>query len=179
MHFKFCWPFISRKRYLISKIKLINYLNCLEMFDVTRAKETRFSKTFQVWPWLLINIYMLKQGRQHRTEVGGPCLPPPPPLPPTLFGIAKRKGKQRRIERFKAETIKKLSPRPKCYYFSHSRTPRIQTFFLVSHSRWPASTFQCSMAPPLWNPFRWPCEISNIPSCSAFEYTNHFEKIQI
>ena len=61
--------------------------------------------------------------------------PPPPPLPPTLFGIAKRKGKQRRIERFKAETIKKLSPRPKCYYFSHSRTPRIQTFFLVSHSR--------------------------------------------
>ena len=104
---------------------------------------------------------------------------PPPALPPPLFGIAKRKGKQRKIESFKAETIKKLSPRPKCYYFSHSRAPRIQTFFLVSQSRWPAGTFQCSMTPPPWNPFRSPCEISNMPSCSAFEYTSHSEKIQI
>ena len=103
----------------------------------------------------------------------------PPPLPPPLFDIAKRKGKQRKIESFKAETIKKLSPRPKCYYFSHSRAPRIQTFFLVSQSRWPAGTFQCSMAPPPWNPFRLPCEISNMPSCPAFEYKNHSEKIQI
>ena len=148
------------------------------MFDVTRAKEPRFSKTFQVWPWLLINIDMLKQGRQHRTGAGGPCLSPSSPAPST-FWYSKKKRETKKIESFKAETIKKLSPRPKCYYFSHSRAPRIQTFFLVSQSRWPAGTFQCSMALPPWNPFRPPCEISNMPSCSAFEYTNHSEKIQI
>ena len=38
------------------------------------------------------------------------------------------KGKSRK--NFKAETIKRLSPRLNCYCFSHSRAPRIQKFFL-------------------------------------------------
>ena len=49
-----------------------------------------------------------------------------------LFCIAKikngNKGKSRKD--FKAETIKRLSPRVKCYCFSHSRAPRIQKCFL-------------------------------------------------
>ena len=46
--------------------------------------------------------------------------PPPPPPKKKKNG---NKGKSRND--FKAETIKRLSPRSKCYYFSHSRPPRI------------------------------------------------------
>ena len=35
----------------------------------------------------------------------------------------------------KGETIKGLSPRTKCYYFSHSRASRIQKFFLSARHR--------------------------------------------
>ena len=77
------------------------------------------------------------QGRQH---VGGGVdwegmLPStnlhPPPFP-QLFCDAKRKngnkGKSRKD--FIAETIKRLPPKIKGYYFSHSRAPRIQKLFL-------------------------------------------------
>ena len=60
--------------------------------------------------------------------------PPPPSLAP-LFCVAKRKtgnkGKSRKG--FRAETIKKLSPRLKCYCFSHSSAPRIQNFLLPAN----------------------------------------------
>ena len=51
---------------------------------------------------------------------------------PTIFlGTKKKKGKQRKNRKsFKAETIKKLSPRSKCCYFSHSRASSIQKMFL-------------------------------------------------
>ena len=42
---------------------------------------------------------------------------------------AEKKARQKR-KSFKAETIKRLSPRSKCYYISHSRIFRIQKFFL-------------------------------------------------
>ena len=57
------------------------------------------------------------------TEGGGEAWPP-------LFCGAKRKNGNKVKSRtdFKAETIKRLSPRLKCYCFSHSRAPRIQNF---------------------------------------------------
>ena len=56
-----------------------------------------------------------------------------PPHP--LFCIAKRKNGNKGESRkdFKAETIKRLSPRLKCYCFSHSRAPRIQKLFLSAN----------------------------------------------
>ena len=62
---------------------------------------------------------------------------------PLLFSKQKKK-----INSFKAETVKWLSPRSKCYYFIRPRAPRIknpscQTAMLTGN------TFQCSIAPPL------------------------------
>ena len=61
---------------------------------------------------------------------GGPWGPWPP-----LFCIAKRRkgNKEKKIKNLKSETIKKLSPRSKCYIFSHSRGSRIQNFFLLAN----------------------------------------------
>ena len=50
--------------------------------------------------------------------------------PPTFLHSKKKKGKQREKRKgFKAETIKRLSPRSKYYCFNHSRASRIQKFF--------------------------------------------------
>ena len=57
-----------------------------------------------------------------RLQLSG-CMPPPPPL---LFCVAKRKKETKEIKSFKAETIKRLSPRSKYYCFNHSRASRIQ-----------------------------------------------------
>ena len=70
---------------------------------------------------------------------GGPC-------PPLLFSTflrskkKKRETKKKRKGCFKAETIKRLSPRSKCYCFSHSRASRIQLFF-VGQPRQPTILF--------------------------------------
>ena len=66
-------------------------------------------------------------------RLGGPC---PPSPPPTFLRSKKKKRKQRKKKRkiFKAETIKRLSPRSKCYCFYHSRVSRIHKFFFpVNH----------------------------------------------
>ena len=77
-------------------------------------------------------------------------LPPPPHLVNVLL-IKNKKGKERNSKSFKAETIKRLSPRFKYYCFSHSRACRIQKFFLSpNHGR--RQYFSCFMASPLWNP---------------------------
>ena len=72
----------------------------------------------------------------------------------------KKKGRQRRKRKgFKAETIKRLSPRSKCYCFNHSRASRIRKFFLsVNHGG--RHYFSVSDGRPLWNPFRRPCVIT-------------------
>ena len=64
---------------------------------------------------------------------GEPCL-----RLPTFLRSKKKKGKQReKRNTFKAETIKRLSPRSKCYCFSHSRASRIQkVFFSANHAGW-------------------------------------------
>ena len=61
----------------------------------------------------------------------GPATQPPPPPPPQLFCVTKKKKRKQRKARktFKAETIKRLSPRSKLYCLSHSRASRIQNFF--------------------------------------------------
>ena len=51
-----------------------------------------------------------------------------------FFCSKKKKGNKRQKKKsFKGETIKRLSPWSKCYYFSHSRTSRIQKFFLSAN----------------------------------------------
>ena len=70
---------------------------------------------------------------------------------PLLFCVAKKKERKRKEKRksFKAETIKMLSPRSKCYYFSHSRTSRIQKVFL-SASHGGRQYFSVSHGPSTW-----------------------------
>ena len=68
---------------------------------------------------------------------GVPGVPCPPPQyththTHTFLCSKKKKGRQREKRKgFKAETIKRLSPRSKCYCFNHSRASRIQKFFLL------------------------------------------------
>ena len=74
--------------------------------------------------------------RRNRQEMGtGPATPEgsrghASPLPPTFLHSKKKKGRQRqKRKRFKAEIMKRLSPRSKYYCLSHSRTFRIRKFF--------------------------------------------------
>ena len=46
LFFKFCWPFVSWKRHLISEIKLINYSNTLKMINNDMCKKTWSVKLF-------------------------------------------------------------------------------------------------------------------------------------
>ena len=51
-----------------------------------------------------------------------------------LFCVSKRKkGNKEKRKSFKIEAIKRLSPRSKFYYFSHSRASRIQNFSLSAN----------------------------------------------
>ena len=90
------------------------------------------------------------QGRRHRRGAGDHG--------PALFCVAKRKngnkGKSRKD--FKAEAIKRLSPRLKCYCFSHSRAPRIRTFFL-SPNHGGRQYFPVFLGPFTFKSFRRPC----------------------
>ena len=56
-------------------------------------------------------------------------------MAPSLFCIAKRKkgNKGKKRKGFKAETIKKLSPKSKYYCFNRSRASRIRKFFLLDN----------------------------------------------
>ena len=73
----------------------------------------------------------------------------------TFLRSKNRKGKQRKKKIFKAETIKRLLARSKCYCFNYSSASRIQKFScrpnMVANN-----TFQSSISPPLRNPFRRP-----------------------
>ena len=127
----------------------------------------------------------------------GPAPPEGPWHPLTFLRSKNKKEKQKKKRKnWKAETIKRLSPRSKCYCFSHSRVSRIQKCFLSTNhdgkflnfrrfrmaktvTFWPwwqpfnnfcfqiffsfvslfSNTFQCFMAPPLWNPFRRSCSL--------------------
>ena len=65
-------------------------------------------------------------------DTGGGGSPWPPSL--TFLRNKKRKGEQRgKRKTFKTETIKRLSPRSKCYFFSHSRVSRVQFFWSANH----------------------------------------------
>ena len=78
--------------------------------------------------------YSMLQCRQLQRHRG--AMLPPRPLPfPTFLRSKKKKGRQKQKRKcFKAETIKRLSPRSKYYYFSHSRASRIRKSFLsVNH----------------------------------------------
>ena len=83
---------------------------------------------------------------------------------PTPLHSKKKKGKQRKTKMgFRAETVESFSPRSKCYCFSHRKAPRIQKFFL-SANHGGRQYFWCSMAPPLWNPFRRPWKLVSVVS---------------
>ena len=86
--------------------------------------------------------------------LGGPCPPlPTNPTPPHFFAKEKEKREERKKRTiFKAETIERLSPRSKCYCFSHSRVSRI----LVGQLWWPTILFSVPWPIRLWNPFCQP-----------------------
>ena len=70
---------------------------------------------------------LMHQCRRHRGGQGNHG-------PPTFLHSKKKKGKQRKKRKsFRAETIKRLLPRSKCYCFSCSRASRTQTFFLSAN----------------------------------------------
>ena len=56
-----------------------------------------------------------------------------PPPAPTFLQSKKKKGEKKGKQRkgFKAETIKRLSPRSKCYCLSNARVSRIQKMFQI------------------------------------------------
>ena len=109
--------------------------------------------------WLLLFENNSRTGPATSGEVGrGGYFPPPlsPPLPPHththtythFFGSKKKREANEQTKKrksFKAETTKRLSPRSKCYSFSHSKASRIQ--FYSGHPTMVAdNTRQCSMA---------------------------------
>ena len=68
-------------------------------------------------------------------------------MTPTFFRSKNKKGKQRgKRKTFKAETVKRLSPKSKRHCFNHSRASRIQKIFLFRQQRW--STVFCG--PSTW-----------------------------
>ena len=97
-------------------------------------------------------VATLREQLQNRTgDIGGSGprgLFPFPPPPPHFFGSKKKREANEQAKKrksFKAETTKRLSPRSKCYSFSHSKASRIQ--FYSGHPTMVAdNTRQCSMA---------------------------------
>ena len=90
-------------------------------------------------------------------------------LPPNFLCCKNKKGRQRqKTKAFKAETIKRLSPRSKYCYFSHSRTSRIRKFFLSANhgGRQYFSVFHApptlkSISPALVIEVRWKLHLHN------------------
>ena len=88
-----------------------------------------------------------EQDRRHRGEWAEGAIPLPPP-PPHFFGSKKKREANEQAKKrksFKAETTKRLSPRSKCYSFSHSKASRIQ-FYSGHPTMVTDNTRQCSMA---------------------------------
>ena len=86
--------------------------------------QVKYVKLYLIYR-LYICIY--KQGRRHRWGRGSHG-------PPTFLRSKKKKGRQREKRKsFKAEAIKRLSPRLKYYCFNHSGASRIRKFFLSAN----------------------------------------------
>ena len=66
-------------------------------------------------------------------DIGGAGRPYLPPRRTFLRSKKKNGNKGKGRKDFKAETIKRLSSRLKCYCFSHSGAPRIQNLFLSAN----------------------------------------------
>ena len=83
------------------------------------------------WVKAIVNLFScVKKG------ITGPAKPRggkregmPPPHTHTSLRSKKKKGKQ--WKKFSKQKLLRLSPRPKCYCFSHFRASRIQKFFLT------------------------------------------------
>ena len=79
-------------------------------------------------------LYDPKTLREGRRYWGAGVAIPPPPLPRTFLHSKKKKRNQREKRKtFKAENIERLSPKSKCYCFSHSRASRVQSFFWLAN----------------------------------------------
>ena len=74
------------------------------------------------------------------TRGWGQSTPTHPPTPLFLRCRKKKRETKKKRKSFQAETIKRLSPRSKCYCFSHSRASRIQKLSL-SAKRGPTILF--------------------------------------
>ena len=95
----------------------------------------------------MFNNYI--QGRRHRERTGGSGGGGGGRRrdPPTFLRSKKKKWRQmEKRNDFKAEIIKRQSPRSKYHCFNHSTASRIRKFFLLAN--YGRHSFQCSMAPP-------------------------------
>ena len=71
----------------------------------------------------------------------------------TCFAQQKEKKKRKgKLQSLKAVTIKRMSPRSKCYGFTHSTASIIRNC-PCWQTTVADNTLQCPMAPLLWNPF--------------------------
>ena len=79
---------------------------------------------------------------------------------------------------FRAKTIKRLSPRSKCYCFSHSKASTIQKLFLsVNHGCWATVTFW-----PWWDQPWLPKILSSVswpPTLKSISPELHFNDLKI
>ena len=102
-----------------------------------------------------ICINMLCQGRQHWGGGGGGLWPPP------LFCVTKRKkgdkGKKERVSKHKL--LKSCNQVQNIIVLTILECLEFENFSCRS-TMVADNTFQCSMTPPLWNPFRRPCVCS-------------------
>ena len=124
------------------------------------------------------------QGWKNR-ELRGHGLHPPLHSPIILRCKKEKREKQRKKDSFKAETIKRLSPMPKCHCFSHSRASRIQKKFLSPNhgSRQYFSVFYgpyalksvFSALPVLVRNYRENSVFVSIKFSRVFDYFNHLE----
>ena len=71
-------------------------------------------------------------------------------MPSPFFVQEKEKRETRKKNSFKAETIIRLPPTSKCYYFSHSRRLKFK-YFSCRPTMAADNAFQCSMDPTFLN----------------------------
>ena len=138
----------------------IGFDTLLQIFSDTERKLPSFSSILVIFSKSgCIGFYVIELvvwGLSTRAgDIGGPC-------PPFFFFFAFAQQKEKRETKgkkktFKAETIKRLSPRSKCYCLAILERLEFKDFS-VGHSWWPTVLVSVPWPLHFGNPFRRPCQ---------------------